>query len=169
MRIALYVLAIIAANIVTAHYAPFEMWGLLVPQGTFLIGLTFILRDLVQMKYGKRDTYIVIGIALVLSAMSTEMLGNGIRIVVASAISFALSEALDTEIFTRWRGKLLSRVFLSGAAGSIVDSFIFTLVAGFPIRAAYGQLIIKTVMQLAGVAAIAAYFYAKRLREQARV
>ena len=151
MRIAIYISAIILANVLTSQFAPVHIWGLLVPTGTFLIGFTFVLRDIVQMKYGKHKTYLIIGAALILSALSTYMMGNGFRIVFASAISFLFSETLDTEIFTRIKGSLAKKVAISGIAGSILDSIVFTLTAGFSINAALGQTVFKILMQGIGV------------------
>lgn len=150
MKIFLYIIAIVFANILTAQFPPFKFFGLLIPQGTFLIGLTFVLRDHVQIQYNRKITYYVIGIALILSAISTVILGNGINIVIASAISFAISELTDTEIFTRWKGSIKSRIIISGTIGSLLDSIAFTLIAGFPIQGMIGQLVVKTVMQFIG-------------------
>jgi queuosine precursor transporter len=69
MRIVLYLVSIILANVITAAFAPLKFWGFIVPMGTLLIGATFIFRDLVQNKYGRKKTYLLIGIALLLSAV----------------------------------------------------------------------------------------------------
>ncbi|MGG3456939.1 VUT family protein, partial [Paenibacillus rhizolycopersici] len=73
---------------------------------------------------------------------------------IASAISFLLSESADTEMFTRLRATLAKRVMFSGVIGSVIDSVIFTLIAGFPWNAAYGQLIVKVGMQALVAAAL---------------
>lgn len=150
MRIGLYMIGIILANVVTAAVSPFMIYGLLVPAGTFLIGFTFIMRDLVQMQVGKQRTYLVIIAALAISAVTSYLLGDGIRIVMASALSFAISEATDTELFSRLRTSLDKRIAISGTIGGIIDSFLFAAAAGFPIQAAYGQAIVKVLMQWIG-------------------
>jgi uncharacterized PurR-regulated membrane protein YhhQ (DUF165 family) len=151
--IILYLAAILAANILTATFPPISVFGWLIPQGSLLVGLTFILRDGVQIRYGRQTTYIVIAGALILSAVSTYLMGNGTRVVAASALAFAVSELLDTEIFTRIQGGLSRRVLFSGSVAGSVDSVVFVLAAGFPAAAIPGQLLIKFVMQ--GLAALA--------------
>lgn len=159
MKITLYLVAIIVANIITSAFPPIPLLSLLVPAGTVLIGFTFIMRDFVQIKHGRMKTYAVILIALVLSAVATYLMGNGFRIVLASTLSFAISEVMDTEIFTRMRSKISKRVLVSGIVGSVIDSVVFTIVAGFPINAMYGQLIVKSAMQFIGAAFITKWRY----------
>ena len=44
----LYLVAIILANVITASLAPMEFGIFIIPAGTFIIGMTFFLRDFVQ-------------------------------------------------------------------------------------------------------------------------
>lgn len=61
MRILFYLLSIVIANVVTAAFAPLHFGMFIVPMGTLLIGATFIFRDLVQNKYGrKRRIYLLL-------------------------------------------------------------------------------------------------------------
>lgn len=101
MRVLLYLISIVAANVVTAAMAPLQLGIFIVPMGTLLIGATFIFRDLVQNKYGRKKTYMFIGLALLLSAIVSSLLGDTLIVVMASAISFAIAETTDTEIYTR--------------------------------------------------------------------
>ncbi|MDO5577098.1 MAG: hypothetical protein Q4F84_08460, partial [Fibrobacter sp.] len=96
MRIVFYLLAIVTANVVTAHFAPLQFGMFIVPMGTLFVGATFILRDLVQNKYGRKKTYFFILTALVLSAAVSYSLGDTLMIVAASALSFAIAETADT-------------------------------------------------------------------------
>lgn len=154
MKIILYIAAIITANITTAAFAPTHILGLIVPAGSWLIGLTFIMRDWVQHEYGRRTTYAVIGLALVLSAVVAIWQGNGLSIVLASAAAFLVSESADTEVYTRLKLPLHYRVFWSGVAGGVLDSVIFVLIAGFPPQAIIGQAVVKMLLQAVGAAAI---------------
>jgi uncharacterized PurR-regulated membrane protein YhhQ (DUF165 family) len=165
MRAILYLMVIVLANVVTAKFNPLQMGIFIIPWGTFLIGATFILRDLVQNKFGRTRTYIIIVSALALSAATSSMLGDTLWIVFASAISFAISETTDTEIYTRLKLSLAKRVFYSGTVGGILDSSIFVLVGLSPLGANFvpwnfvweailGQIIFKTIMQGIGVLAI---------------
>lgn len=162
MRIFFYLSVIVLANIVTAKFAPLE-WGLfIIPWGSFLIGATFILRDIVQNKYGKKKTYMFIALALALSAVSSYLLGDTLWIVFASAVSFAISETTDTEIYSRMKSSFPVRVLFSGVVGGMLDSAIFVIVGLSPLGAGFvpwefvwmailGQVIIKTIMQFLGV------------------
>ncbi len=158
MRLFLYLASIVLANVVTAQFAPLSLGMFLVPMGTFLIGGTFIFRDLVQNKYGRKKTYMFIAGALLLSGFVSFMLGDTLLIVVASAISFAISETTDTEIYTRLRLPLSLRVFYSGLVGGFLDSVIFVMIGLSPIGAGFipweavpmaimGQVIVKTLIQ----------------------
>lgn len=152
MSILLYLIAIIAANVITAAFPPMQVGHLLIPCGSWLIGLTFLLRDWVQHKYGRKVAYQVIATSLFLSAITTYMLGDGYMVVLASAAAFLVSETTDTEIYTRLKMPLAYRVLWSGAVGGIVDSVVFVTIAGFPAQAIIGQAVVKVFMQ--GLAAL---------------
>jgi uncharacterized PurR-regulated membrane protein YhhQ (DUF165 family) len=162
-----YLAAIVAANVVTASFAPLSIGALLVPAGSFLIGATFILRDFVQRAIGRGRTYFAILVALALSAETSFMLGDTLWIVFASAVTFLVSETLDTEMYTRLKLPLASRVFFSGLVGGLVDSALFVVVGLSPLGAGFlpweavpyaiaGQMLVKTAMQALGAAVIAA-------------
>lgn len=158
MRIAFYLLSIILANVITAAIAPLQVGMFIVPMGTLLIGATFIFRDLVQNKYGRKKTYIFIGIALILSAIVSSLLGDTLIIVIASAISFLLAETTDTEIYTRLKLPMSWRVFYSGLVGGLLDSIVFVIIGLSPVGANFlpweavpaaiiGQVLVKTLIQ----------------------
>lgn len=166
MRILLYLVSIVAANVVTAAFAPLTMGMFIVPMGTFLIGATFIFRDLVQNKYGRKKTYMFIGIALLLSAVVSSILGDTLIIVLASAVTFAIAETTDTEIYSRLKLPMSLRVLYSGIVGGILDSAIFVVLGLSPLGANFlpweavpaailGQVIVKTIIQ--GIAALIIY------------
>jgi uncharacterized PurR-regulated membrane protein YhhQ (DUF165 family) len=161
MTALLYIMGIIAANVITAALQPIIWGAFIVPWGTFFIGATFILRDLAQIRYGRTKTYGLITVALALSALLSRVNGDSLAIIWASAVSFLLSETLDTEIFTRTTGSLFKRISLSGTLGGIVDSGVFVVLGLSPIGAGFlpwgavlyaiaGQVIVKTIMQLLG-------------------
>ncbi|MFP7200296.1 VUT family protein [Lysinibacillus halotolerans] len=161
MRIVFYLLSIVVANVVTAAFAPLQFGMFIVPMGTLFVGATFIFRDLVQNKYGRKKTYIFIFTALVLSAIVSFLLGDTLMIVAASAISFILAETADTEIYTRLKLPIAWRVFYSGLVGGLLDSAVFVIVGLSPLGAGMlpweavpaaiiGQIIVKTVIQMIG-------------------
>lgn len=162
MRILCYLASIVIANVVTARFAPFEIGMFIVPMGTFFVGATFIFRDLVQNKYGRKKTYLFIFIALLLSAAVSFSLGDTLMIVAASALSFIISETADTEIYTRLKLSMAWRVLYSGIVGGLLDSTVFVIVGLSPLGAGFipwaavpaaivGQILVKTIMQMLGV------------------
>lgn len=177
IRVIFYLICIVTANVVTASLAPFHFGIFIVPIGTFFIGATFILRDLVQNKYGRKKTYGLIALALLLSAIVSASLGDTLLIVAASALSFLLSETADTEIYSRLKLPMAWRVFYSGIVGGILDSAVFVIIGLSPLganilpweavpAAIIGQIIVKTVLQLIG-ASILSQLPAVRMREMA--
>jgi queuosine precursor transporter len=163
VRILLYLVSIVAANVVTAAFTPLIMGIFIVPMGTFLIGATFIFRDLVQNKYGRKKTYMFIGLALLISAVVSSILGDTLIIVLASAVTFAIAETTDTEIYSRLKLPMSLRVLYSGIVGGILDSAIFVVLGLSPLGANFlpweavpsailGQVIVKTIIQ--GIAAL---------------
>ncbi|MCT6923129.1 VUT family protein [Metasolibacillus sp.] len=162
MRILCYLASIVIANVITARFAPFEIGMFIVPMGTFFVGATFIFRDLVQNKYGRKKTYLFIFIALLLSAAVSFSLGDTLMIVAASALSFIISETADTEIYTRLKLSMAWRVLYSGIVGGLLDSTVFVIVGLSPLGAGFipwaavpaaivGQILVKTIMQILGV------------------
>jgi uncharacterized PurR-regulated membrane protein YhhQ (DUF165 family) len=108
---------------------------------------------------------LAIVLGLLLSAVSSYLLGDTLWIVFASVISFIVSESTDTEIYTRLKLSLASRVLYSGLVGGLLDSGIFVIVGLSPIGANYiawnligfailGQVIFKTIMELLGAGII---------------
>lgn len=161
MRIFLYLISIVTANVITAAFAPLQLGMFIVPMGTLLIGATFIFRDLVQNKYGRAKTYMFIGAALILSAIVSFILGDTLTIVLASALSFAVAETTDTEVYTRLKLPMSWRVFYSGLVGGLLDSVIFVIIGLSPLganflpweavpAAIFGQVIVKTIIQASG-------------------
>ena len=157
-----YVLTIVLANVVTAGFSPVHMIWFIVPTGTFFIGFTLLFRNMVQLTLGRRWVYAAIFVGLVSSAISSYLLRQTMMIVVASAVSFAISESADTEIFTRmWKRNIYVRVLCGGGVGGILDSAVFVVLGLSPIGAGFipwqalpnailGQLLIKVLMQVLG-------------------
>ena len=161
MIVFLYVAAILAGNWLSSMFAPVNIGPFLISLGTFTIGVTFILRDLVQDKFGRYKTYAFICSALILSLMQSAMMGQGLSIVLASAAAFAVSETTDTEIYTRLKLPVHWRVWWSGFVGGILDSSVFIVLGLSPLgmgfmpwsvvpMAIIGQSLIKLIMQAVG-------------------
>lgn len=157
----LYLFTIILSNLVTARYNPFILWDgiLIVPAGSIFAGAVFVLRDLVQMKHGKQNTYKMILAAVILSGCMSVAMGDTSHIAAASAVAFIASESIDTEIFSRMKKSLMARIILSGIVGGIVDSALFVLFGMSPLganmipwgkvpSAVLGQVMAKAVAQM---------------------
>lgn len=154
-----YVLVIVVANVVTAMFPPLTVAGIIIPCGSFLVGVTFFLRDFIQLRVGKTKVYKSIVLAAIISGFISLSLGDTLSVAVASVISFFVSEALDTEVFTRLNTSIKKRVVVSGLVGGTLDSTIFIVLALSPIGsnvlswesvpyAILGQTIVKCCMQL---------------------
>ncbi|WP_438447081.1 VUT family protein [Gorillibacterium sp. sgz5001074] len=154
-----YLIAIVTANVVTAGTNPFIFGYFVIPAGTFIIGATFILRDFVQYYLGRKQTYLIILVAMGLSALTSFILGDTLWIVFASILTFAVSETTDTEIYTRLKLPLSLRVAYSGIVGGILDSVIFVIIGLSPLGANFlpwsavayaiiGQILVKTFIQM---------------------
>lgn len=152
------------ANVLTAKYSPFVLFDgrIIIPVGSVFVGATFLLRDVVQMKHGKREAYTMIFTALLLSAVISAVMGDTASVAIASGLSFLLSESIDTEIFSRMRRNVRLRMLVSGVIGSAADSAVFVTVGLGPIGcgaltwgqvpfAIIGQAAIKAVVQVAAI------------------
>lgn len=166
MAIFLYILSIVVANFLSARFSPVQIGPFMISLGTFTIVASFVLRDLVQNRYGRERTYALIALALIISAVQSKVLGDSLSIVIASACAFAVSETTDTEIYTRLRLPMAWRVWWSGAVGGILDSAVFVILGLSPLgmgfipwplipMAILGQAIFKVLMQGCGAVSVA--------------
>lgn len=95
--------------------------GLMAPSGVLMIGLAFVLRDLVQRRLGRvwAITAILVGAALS-AALAPPAL------VFASSAAFLLSELADFAVYTPLqKRRLILAVFLSSVVGIVIDSLLF--------------------------------------------
>lgn len=162
--ILLYILTIISANFLSSQFQPISLGPLMISLGTFTIGLSLFLRDMVQLRSGVKVAYLCIVLGLVLSAATSVYLKDHLTIVFASTLAFAISETTDMRVYTWLKLSLHWRVWWSGLVGGVLDSVVFIVVGLSPWGmnfipweliplAALGQIIIKTSMQ--GIIALA--------------
>ena len=152
---ALLLACVLAANYVTSRYGLIPVgFGLMATAGTYLAGLTFILRDLVQDTIGRVATVALI----VLGAALSAVLADG-RIALASGVAFLVSEMADLAVYTplRERGYVRAAV-ASNVVGSVVDTVLFLTVAGFGLAAGVvaGQIVGKVTVTAVAVALVVA-------------
>lgn len=150
---------ILAANYVTTKYGIVSVgFGLSATAGTYLVGVTFILRDYIQDKMGRLAVIGAIAVGAGLSyAVSASMIAT------ASALAFLLSESADFAVYTPLRERGYVRAAIaSNVAGAVVDTAVFLSIAGFSFKAAFaGQVVGKVAVTALAVAGVLLY---RRLR-----
>lgn len=138
-----YAATITAANLLTQHYGPIPVGpGLTATAGTYAAGAALLLRDAMQDTTGPRWVFAGILTGAALTAVTAPTLA------VASAVAFLLAEVLDMAVYTPLRARGWARAALaSGIVGSVVDTFVFLALAGFPVTAGTvgGQLVGKAL------------------------
>lgn len=149
-----FLACILIANYVTTEYGMIAVgFGLTATAGTYLAGLTFVLRDAVQDGFGAWATLGLIALGAGLSYFVADPF-----IALASGIAFGASEVADLAIYTplRERGYLIAAI-ASNVVGAFVDTILFLWIAGFPIRDAIaGQMVGKVAVTAAVVALVVA-------------
>lgn len=165
-----FVAAVALANYLTANYAPLtfdwlgQVW--IITWGTWMIAATFFLRDAVQVRYGRRTAYAAIGVALVVNVAMSVLYDDLLWVTIGSASAFIVSEALDTEIFTRLHDRLAARIAVSGIVAGTIDSAVFAVVGLSPLTTnivpwqylwttIVAQVVVKTVVQLVAAVPVA--------------
>ncbi len=116
--------------------------GVLAPSGVVMIGLAFVLRDLVQRRIGVGWAAVAVAVGAGLSAFFAPP-----ALVLASGTAFLFSETADLAVYTPLqRRRLLFAVFASSVVGLIVDSVLFLYLAFGSIEFLPGQVIGKAWM-----------------------
>lgn len=125
----LYIAVIVFSNISASWFVHLPFGGTLsIADLTF--GLVFTLRDALHHVYRRRDIiYLFIFIALLCSTIALFILQEPLRIVLASAVGLAFSEALDTELFHRLKRHWTIRILTSNAISVPLDGALFFLIA----------------------------------------
>lgn len=122
-------------------------FGLMAPAAVYVVGVTLVLRDVVQIYHGKALAFAVIPAGAALSAFISPTLA------LASGVAFLVSETVDFAVFTlaRKRLRVLQSVALSNAVALVVDSWIFLTLAFGSLAFLPGQVLGKTWATLAAV------------------
>jgi uncharacterized PurR-regulated membrane protein YhhQ (DUF165 family) len=150
-----FITCILLANYVTTEYGMVPVgFGLVATAGTYFAGLTFVLRDTLQDAAGK---WWVLGLIVVGAGLS--YLVSDPFIALASGIAFLSSETADLLIYTPLRRKgYLRAAVASNVVGSLVDTFLFLWIAGFPIVGAWqGQVVGKLAVTGVAFAVVITY------------
>jgi queuosine precursor transporter len=128
MTRALYVLAFVLANVITASTEPASIGPWLVTWGTWVVGFSFILRDRLHVQTGRRGVYGALAVGIIVAAATSWLLGDTLLVLAGSCLAILLAEAADTEVFARLRRRLGLSVAASGLVGAAVDSAVFPVV-----------------------------------------
>jgi uncharacterized PurR-regulated membrane protein YhhQ (DUF165 family) len=125
--------------------------GLMAPSGVLMIGVSFILRDLVQRRLG-----VVASVAAILIGASLSGLFAPVALVSASATAFLISELIDLAVYTPLaRRRMMLAVVASSFVALVVDSMIFLWLAFGSLEFLAGQAIGKSWMVLLSLPLIA--------------
>lgn len=138
----LYLAAIVAANVLTAHFGP----PAAIYNAFALIGLDLITRDRLAdfwgtSRWAKQAALILAGALLSYAATS-----GAHKVAVASAISFACAEVGEALLYWVLRRRVwLERANVSAWLGAAIDSLVFPTLAfgGFVWSTSFGQFAAK--------------------------
>jgi hypothetical protein len=113
--------------------------GLMAPSGVLMIGAALALRDAVHEAMGRRAV-----LALVAAGAGLSLAFSPPALAIASAAAFLLSELADFAIYDRLRRRgLAMAVLLSGIAGAVLDSLLFSALAFGSVAWAPGLILAK--------------------------
>ena len=161
--IGLYVSFILISNIIAYKIVSFDLGftTLFATSATLVFSVTFLLTDIVNEKFGRKETQKMIVIAFITQVavalfiliainlpsapfwqdqeIFSKILGFAPRIMIASWIAFLISENLDTYIFSwlkkKTKGKhLWMRNAFSSIPSMLLDTIIFVTIAFYSIQ-----------------------------------
>ena len=126
--------------------------------GAFSYPITFLITDLANRRFGKKQTRKLVYIGFVVGILLTILVSSNfqniisIRIAIGSGTAFLVAQLIDIEIFQRLRNKAwFVAPITSSILGSIIDTFLFFSISflgtGIPwITLAFGDLFVKFLM-----------------------
>ncbi len=125
--------------------------GIMAPSGVLMIGAALVLRDLVQRRLG-----VEFGIGAILAGAAISAGLAPPSLVIASAVAFLLSEAVDFAVYTPLaRRRLVLAVVASSMVGLVVDSIVFLWLAFGSLDFLLGQIVGKSWMVLLAIPLVA--------------
>ena len=118
-----------------------------------VVGLAFVLRDVVQRELGSTYALGAILVGAVLSGLVAPA-----TLVFASIATFAISELADFAVYTPLQKRgLIRAVFASSIVGLALDSIIFLYLAFGSLAFIEGQIIGKLIMVVLAIPVIRYY------------
>lgn len=131
MLVALYLFAIVAANLLVAQFGP----SISILNAFLFIGLDITARDSLHERWKGRHLWLKMALLIASgSALSALLNANAAPIAIASTAAFALSGLFDVLTYTALgEQSRFVRVNGSNTVSSTVDSLVFPILAfGFP-------------------------------------
>lgn len=150
--LAVYIGAIVAANVLTQRYGLVPVgFGLVTTAGTYAAGFALLARDFVHRYAGVVWVFVGIAVGIALSWWLASP-----ALAIASAAAFGIAELVDLLVFVwvRPRG-FITAAGLSNLVSAPIDTVAFLAIAGFPITLAtvagqiVGKLLWATALPLA--------------------
>jgi len=172
--IVLYVVFVLMSNLLAFKIASYDLGfiTLYAPAGVLIFSVTFLLTDIVNEKFGRRETHKMIFIAFITQVIATlfiflalklspapfwnnqlifqQVFGFVPRVILASWIAFLVSENTDAYIFAYLKnltkGKhLWLRNVISSIPSMAIDTIIFIVIAFYNIQP-LNSLIISVII-----------------------
>lgn len=148
-----YVASIVAATWAVEAFGVVPIGlGYSAPAAVYVVGLTLVLRDLLQRAAGKKITIALIVVGALLSALISPVLA------LASATAFLVSELVDLLLYSALAGRgvnLYGAIVGSNIVGALVDSVIFLTIAFGSLQFLPGQWLGKLLATAVAVAILA--------------
>jgi uncharacterized integral membrane protein (TIGR00697 family) len=155
--------AIMGALIIISNYLvqfPINKFNLqdVLTYGAFSYPVTFLITDLANRRYGKKEARKLVYIGFAIGILLTIFVSTNfqdiisLRIAIGSGIAFLVAQLIDVEIFQRLRNnKWFVAPITSSIVGSIIDTFLFFSIAFLGtgiswLTLAIGDLLVKLLM-----------------------
>ena len=128
--------------------------------GAFSYPITFLITDLANRRFGKKEARKLVYIGFVLGILLTTLVSTNfqdiisIRIAIGSGTAFLVAQLIDVEVFQRLRNKAwFVAPITSSIAGSTIDTFLFFSISFLGtgiawVSLAFGDLFVKFLMAL---------------------
>lgn len=125
--------------------------GLMAPSGVLMIGAALVLRDIIHERMGRLAVF-----ALVITGSLLSLSVAPAALAVASATAFLFSELLDFGVYDRLRRRSMAvAVAVSGLAGAVADSLLFSYLAFGTVSWAPGLILAKLYASIIYAAVLA--------------
>lgn len=144
-----YIASIVAANVAFSYLPPIPLpGGGILPMATFVVGLTFVMRDLTQRHLG-HGVLLPMAIAILWSYQMADPM-----VVTASVAAFTVSELADWAIYTITKAPIHTRIIVSSLVATPLDSIVFLGLLPFP-----GTLNITAVLTMTLAKLVASFVW----------